>query len=68
MVRPQCGWKRMIWSVCKNFFTKISLCRNLFAQNDVITRPDPVILLTVFDDWRRYRDRVLLSVHGPTII
>ena len=42
-------------TICKNFFTKISLWKNLSAQNDVTTRPDPLILLTVFDDWRRYR-------------
>ena len=38
-------------TICKNFFTKISLWKNLSAQNDVTTRPDPLILLTVFDDW-----------------
>ena len=42
-------------TICKNFFTKISLWKNLSAQTDVTTRPDPLILLTVFDDWRSYR-------------
>ena len=48
-------------TICKNFFTKISLCRNLSAQNDVTTRPDPLILLTVFDDWRYH---LLCIAHG----